>query len=77
MQRILSRASTGTSARKGRLKKAFPPMNKNGDLVSTDKENAEVLNNFLPQSSLATSLLGPPKSMDHKMGNRRVKPLSL
>ena len=33
--------------RKGRLKKAYPlPMNKNSNLVSTDEEKAEVVNNF-------------------------------
>jgi len=34
------------STRKGRLKKAYPPMSKNGNLISTDKEKAEVLNSF-------------------------------
>jgi len=28
---------------------------------------------FLPQSSLATSLLAPPELMDHKMGDQRGK----
>ena len=54
-----------------------PPMNKNGDLISTKKEKAEVLNKILPQSSLAASLLTPPELMDHKMGTRGVKPLPL
>jgi len=47
-------------------------MNKNGDIISADKEKAEALNNILPQSSLATSLLTPPELMDHKMGTRGV-----
>jgi len=34
------------STRKGRLKKPYPPINKNADLVSTDKEKAEVLDIF-------------------------------
>jgi len=35
------------STRKGRLKKAYrPQMNKNGDLVSTEEEKAEVRNNI-------------------------------
>lgn len=35
-----------------------------GELVSTD-EKTEVLENILPQSSLATSLLTLPKSINH------------
>jgi len=50
-------------------------MNKNGDLISTDEEKGEVLNNFLPQSLLAASLLTPPESMGHTMGTTGVKPL--
>lgn len=38
----------------------LPLMNKNGKLVITDKK-AEVLNNFLPHPSLATSLPTPLK----------------
>jgi len=52
-------------------------MSKNGTLVSTDEEKVEVLNNFLPQSSLAASLLAPPQLMDYKMGSRGAKPLPL
>jgi len=52
-------------------------MNKNGNLVSTEEEKAEVLHNFLPQSSLATSLLAPPQLMDCKTGTRAAKPLPL
>jgi len=52
-------------------------MNKNGNLVSTDEKKAEVFNKFLPQSSLATSLLAPPQLMNCRMGTRRVKPLPL
>jgi len=46
MLRITRKASTDMSIRKRRLKKAYPPMNKNADLVSTDEEKAEVLNNI-------------------------------
>jgi len=42
IKRITRRASTGMSARKGRLKKVYPPMSKNGNLISTDEEKAEV-----------------------------------
>jgi len=52
-------------------------MNKNGNLVSTDEEKAAVLNNSLPQSSLATSLLAPSQLMGCKMGSRGTKPLPL
>jgi len=54
------------------------PMNKNGDLISTGEEKAEVLHNcFLSQSPLATSLLAPPESMGYKMRTRGVKPFPL
>ena len=43
-------------------------MSKTGKAVTTDEEKAEILNNILPQSSPATSLLTPPESMDHNMG---------
>ncbi|KAK4816568.1 hypothetical protein QYF61_017958 [Mycteria americana] len=44
---------------KRKVKESVPPlMNKNGDLASTDEEKAE--------SSLATALLTPPKSMEKK-----------
>jgi len=49
-------------------------MNKNGNLISTAEEKAEVLNNFLPQSSLVTSLLTPPQL---RVGTRGAKPLPL
>jgi len=52
-------------------------MRKNGNLISTDEEKAEVLNKYLPQSSLATSLLTPPQLMDCQMGTRGEKPLPL
>jgi len=45
-------------------------MNKNGGLVSTDEEKAEVLNNFLRQSSLATSLPTPLKWINRKTGDK-------
>jgi len=42
---------TGMLCRKGRLKKMYsPPVNKTVEMVTTDMEKAEVLNNFfLPQ----------------------------
>jgi len=49
------------SARKGRLQEAYPPMNKNGYLVSTDKAEAEVLNNFF--ASVFTGNLSPRPSL--------------
>ncbi|KAK4819764.1 hypothetical protein QYF61_011364 [Mycteria americana] len=56
---------------KRKVKESIPAlMNKNGNLASTDKEKAEVLNNFLLQSSLATALLTPPESMDNMLGTR-------
>jgi len=68
------------SARKGRSKKAYPPsptpVSKTGELVATGKEKAEVLN-FLPQSSLATSLPPPPEWMDRKTGTEGAKSLPL
>jgi len=53
-----------------------PLMNKNGKLA-TDEEKAEVPNNILPQSSLATSLPTTLKWMDHKMGIGGEKSLPL
>ncbi|KAK4824676.1 hypothetical protein QYF61_017256 [Mycteria americana] len=48
-------------SQKRKVKESIPPlMNKNGDLASTDKGKAE--------SSLATALLTPPKSMDNMLG---------
>ena len=49
-----------------------------GDLVTWDKEKTEVLNNFLPQSSLASALATPPKSQKAKAGTGTMKnqPLS-
>jgi len=56
---------------KRKVQASVPPLkNKNGDLVLTDKEKAEVLDKFfLPQSPMA-SLLIPPELMDCKMGTR-------
>ena len=51
----------------------LPLMSKNGDLVSTDEEKAEVLTKFLPQSSPAAFLLTPLEWMDYKLGTRGVK----
>ena len=65
-------------SQKRKVKESVPPlMNKNGYLISTGEEKAEVLSNFLPHSSLATSLLVPSKLLDCKMGTRGVKPLPL
>jgi len=56
----------------------LPPLPRNEQelqpSINTDEETAEVLNRFLPQSSLA-SALSPPESMDRKLGTRGVKPL--
>jgi len=60
---------------KRKVKQSVPTLkNKNGDLISTD-EKADVLHKILSHSSLATSLLNSPKSMDNNMGTRGVKPL--
>jgi len=57
----IRRASTGRSARKGRIKKVYPrPMHKNGDLVSIYKEKAEVLNKYF--ASVFTDNLSPQSS---------------
>lgn len=45
-------------------------MSKSSNLVTTDKEKAEV-----PQPSLVTSLPTPPTQMDCKMGTRGAKSL--
>ena len=46
-----------------------PPLVSNtGWLVTMDKEKAEVLSNFLPQSSLATALHTPLEQMGQKVG---------
>jgi len=52
-------------------------MKKNGNLVSTDDEKAEVLHNFF--ASVFTGNISPFPShlMDHKMTTRGVKPLPL
>jgi len=56
---------------KRKVKESVPPlMSKKGNLVPTDEENAEVLNKFLPQFSISSSLITPPQQMDCKMGSR-------
>jgi len=52
-------------------------MNKNGNLISTDEEQAEVLNNSF--ASVFTGNLSPhPSPFDGmKMGTRGVKPFPL
>ena len=52
-------------------------MSETGELATADEEKAEVLNNFFPQSSLATSLLAPSESMNGMKETRRVKSLQL
>ena len=51
------------STRKGRLKQAYPPMNKNGDLMSLGEEKAEVLNNIFA-SVFTGSLSACPSPAD-------------
>jgi len=61
--RITRRASTGMSTRRAMLKKVYPPMNKNGDLVPIEEEKAEVLNKFF--ASVFTGNLSPcPSRVD-------------
>jgi len=61
---------------KRKVKERVPPrMNKNDNLESTGEEKFEVLNKFLSQSSLSTSLLAPPQLMESKMGRRGAKSL--
>ena len=65
-------------SQKRRVRESVPHlMNKNGKLLTTDKENTEVLNNFLPLSSLATTLPTPFKWMDHKTGTGGAKSIPL
>ncbi|PKU47375.1 hypothetical protein llap_2342 [Limosa lapponica baueri] len=50
---------------KRNVKESISPMiSKNGKLVTTDEEKAEVPSDFLPQSSLPTPLLTPPDLKD-------------
>lgn len=74
MQRITGKTSAGLSA----VKKGVTPLiNSVGKLLRIDKEKAEVLFNFLPQSSMPTSLPTPVKWMDSRMGTGGEKSLSL
>ena len=44
-----------------------------GDLVTQDMQKAEVLNDFLPQSSPASAPATPPKSQKAKAGSGTMK----
>jgi len=46
------------SARKQRLKNCIPPMNKNGNFLSTDEEKAEVLTNIFYRIIESQKVLG-------------------
>ena len=70
------------SPRKGRLKKAYhprpPPTNKNGKLISTDEEKAEVLNKVC--ASIFTANLSPHPTradgpQDGDQGGKKPLPL--
>jgi len=64
------------SARKRKVKEGIPPlMNRNGNLVSTDKEKAEVLNNIF--ASFLTGSLSPHPSQVNGLqdGDQRGKAL--
>lgn len=52
-------------------------INNAGKLVTMDEKKAGVLNSFLPQSSMAMSLLTPFEWMDSRMGSEETKSLSL
>lgn len=73
MSRARREASRGTSMIKGRLGNVGPLWRETGDLVTWDVEKAEVLNDFLPRSSPASSPATPPKSQEAKAGIGRMK----
>lgn len=50
-----------------------PTMSETGHLATTDMEKAEIINNFLSQSSLESPLTIPPKSQNLKAGTGRMK----
>jgi len=52
-------------------------MSKNSNLVSTDEEKAKVLSNFFTSVFIGSLSPNPPELMDHKMGTRGVKTLTL
>ena len=65
-------------SQKKKVNESIPSMmSKTGKLVTTDEEKAEVLNKFLPQSSLAISLPKPLKWMDCKTGTGGAKSFPL
>jgi len=60
--------------RQRRQKKLYPPINETGNLVTTDMEKAEGLNNFfLPQFSLAVALPRSLKSLNLNAGTGGMK----
>jgi len=56
------------STRQGRSKKAYPLMNKNGDLVSAEEEKVEVLINIF--ASISTANLSPHTSQKDGLQDR-------
>lgn len=66
------------ASQKRKVKKSRSPlMNSTSKLLTTDEEKADVLNNILPQVSLASFLPISLKWMDHKAGTGGAKSLLL
>lgn len=55
MRKRTGKASTGTSTRKGKSRRAYPLVGDAGRLVTTDKKKTEVLNNFFVSVFLITA----------------------